>query len=81
MLDRLGLRKLNPAQPRIADAEGVNSAQHFSVPFERAFEKLECVNRGVNMIVDAASQIGVDVGDKEAFPGICLLYTSPSPRD
>ena len=41
MLDRLGLRKLNPAQPRIADGEGVNSAQHFSVPFERALKKLE----------------------------------------
>ena len=73
MLDRLGLRKLNPAQPRIADGEGVNSAQHFSVPFERAFEKLECVNRGINMIVDAASQIGIDVGDKEAFPGIATI--------
>ena len=73
MLDRLGLRKLNPAQPRIADGEGVTSAQHFSVPYERAFEKLEVVNRGVNMIVDAAAQIGVDVGDKEAFPGIATI--------
>ena len=55
MLDRLGLRKLNPAQPRIADEEGIRATAQFSVPFEKAFEKLECVNRGINMIVDAAS--------------------------
>ena len=73
MLDRLGLRKLNPAPPRIADGEGVANAQHFSVPFERAFVKLEVVNRGINMIVDAESQIGIDVGDKEAFPGIATI--------
>ena len=73
MLDRLGLRKLNPAQPRIADGEGVRAAAQVSIPYERAFEKLECVNRGINMIVDAASQIGIDVGDKEAFPGIATI--------
>ena len=73
MLDRLGLRKLNPAQPRIADTEGVQAAAQLSIPYERAFEKLECVNRGINMIVDAASQIGIDVGDKEAFPGIATI--------
>jgi HK97 family phage portal protein len=73
MLDRLGLRKLNPAQPRIADAEGIQAAAQFSIPYEKAFEKLEVVNRGINMIVDAAAQIGVDVGDKEAFPGIATI--------
>lgn len=73
MLERLGLRKLNPSQPRIADGEGIQASQQFSVPYERAFEKLEVVNRGVNMIVDAAAQISIDVGDKEAFPGIATI--------
>jgi HK97 family phage portal protein len=73
MLQRLGLRKLNPSQPRIADDQGLQGSQQFSVPFERAFEKLEVVNRGINMLVDASSQISVDVGDKEAFPGIATI--------
>ena len=73
MLDSLGLRKLNPAQPRISQLEGIQDASYKSVPYERAFEHLEVVNRGVNMIVDAASQIGVDVGDKEAFPGVATV--------
>ena len=73
MLDSLGLRKLNPAQPRISQSEGIQDASYKSVPYERAFEHLEVVNRGVNMIVDAASQIGVDVGDKEAFPGVATV--------
>jgi len=73
MLESLGIRKLNPSQPRIADAEGILAAAQFSVPYEKAFERLECVNRGVNMIVDSASQISMDVGDKEAFPGIATI--------
>ena len=44
MLESLGIRKLNPSQPRIADAEGILAATQFSVPYEKAFERLECVN-------------------------------------
>jgi len=61
------VQKLNPAQPIIAAAQGEQGSLTSTLPYERAFERLEVVNRGVNMIVDAASQIGIDVGDKEGF--------------
>lgn len=66
-------RKLNPAQPQIAASEGEQSSLIPSIPFEKAYEKLEVVNRGINMVVDSASQIGVDVGSKEAFPGVATI--------
>jgi len=66
-------RKFNPAQPQIAFSEGEQSSLVPSIPFEKAYEKLEVVNRGINMVVDAASQIGIDVGNKEAFPGIATI--------
>jgi len=67
------VQKLNPAQPIIAAAQGEQGSLTSTLPYERAFERLEVVNRGVNMIVDAASQIGIDVGDKETFPGIATI--------
>ena len=63
-------QKLNPAQPSIAAASGETSSIVPNIKFERAFEKLEAVNRGVNMIVDASAQFKIDVGEKESFPGI-----------
>ena len=63
-------QKLNPAQPSIAAASGETSSIVPNIKFERAFEKLEAVNRGVNMVVDAAAQFKIDVGEKESFPGI-----------
>jgi len=82
------VQKLNPAQPQIAAAQGSQGPLAPSIPYERAYERLEVVNRGVNMIVDAAAQINVDVGDKEAFPGVAtirhkklvtILNRSPNP--
>jgi len=67
------VQKLNPVQPQIAAAQGSQGQATPSLPYERAYERLECVNRGVNMIVDAASQINIDVGDKEAFPGVATI--------
>ncbi len=66
-------RKFNPAQPQIAASEGDQSSLIPTIPFEKAYEKLEVVNRGINMVVDAAAQIGIDVGDKESFPGIATI--------
>ena len=67
------VQKLNPAQPQIAASQGVQGPLAPSLPYERAYERLEVVNRGVNMVVDAAAQIDIDVGDKEAFPGIATV--------
>jgi HK97 family phage portal protein len=67
------VQKLNPAQPQIAASQGVQGPLAPSMPYERAYERLEVVNRGVNMIVDAAAQINMDVGDKESFPGVATI--------
>lgn len=67
------VQKLNPAQPQISAAEGSRGPLAPSMPYERAYERLEVVNRGVNMIVDAAAQINMDVGDKESFPGVATI--------
>ena len=67
------VQKLNPSQPQIAAAQGQQGPLAPSLPYERAYERLEVVNRGVNMVVDAASQINIDVGDKEAFPGVATI--------
>jgi len=54
--------KLNPAQPDIGgDIEGTK--EYYS-SYTAAYEQLEIVNRGVNMIVDDAAEIPVVVGDQ-----------------
>ena len=65
--------KFNPSQREISLEYGTQDALQPQVIFERAYDRLEVVNRGVNMIVDAASQINIDVGDKEAFPGVVTI--------
>ena len=72
-LFRNWVQKLNPSQPQIAAAQGSQGSLAPVITYQRAYDRLEVVNRGVNMIVDAASQINVDVGDKEAFPGIATI--------
>lgn len=52
--------KLNPAQPYF-DGKVESSREH-TVSYEKAYEDLEIVNRGVNMIVDDAAEINVKVG-------------------
>ena len=63
--------KLNPAQPLIARDEGLTlgTTENFT-NYANAYEQLEVVNRAVNMIVDDASEIPVDVGDKLALEPI-----------
>ena len=67
------VQKLNPSQPQIAAAQGSQGSLAPVITYQRAYDRLEVVNRGVNMIVDAASQINIDVGDKEAFPGVATI--------
>jgi HK97 family phage portal protein len=59
-LQAFGFTKLNPAQARIAQNYG-QSVATVPINFTAYYEKLGIVNRGVNMIVDAASQIDIIV--------------------
>jgi HK97 family phage portal protein len=52
--------KLNPAQPYYDHK--IEPSREKVVNYERAYEDLEIVNRGVNMIVDDASEIPISVG-------------------
>jgi len=52
--------KLNPAQPYFT--EKTISSREPTFSYERAYEDLEVVNRGVNMIVDDCAEIDVKVG-------------------
>ena len=56
-------RKLNPAQVEIGGGGPEPSSSPITT-FSAAYDQIEIVNRGVNMIVDDASQIPVTVGDQ-----------------
>lgn len=59
------VQKLNPAQERISQQEGATIyTQTNEVPYKAAFDKLESVNRGTNMIVTACSSLDFDIKDK-----------------
>ena len=58
--------KLNPAQEVIARHEGSFIGSDYQVSYANAFENLESVNRGVNMIVSACSSLEYDIKDKKA---------------
>ena len=52
--------KLNPAQPYFDHK--IESSREPTFSFERAYEDLEIVNRGVNMIIDDTAEINIKVG-------------------
>lgn len=56
--------KLNPAQEYISYENGTNLSTDSSINYRTAFNKLETVNRGVNMIVNACASLDYDVKDK-----------------
>lgn len=56
--------KLNPAQQEISREEGYNVGTTATVSYANAFNNLEVVNRGVNMVVSAAASLDYDVKDK-----------------
>lgn len=58
--------KLNPVQPYIEEKVVHTREQYES--YERAYEDLEIVNRGVNLIVDDCAEIDVSVGPQ--IPGV-----------
>tara|TARA_X000001382_G_scaffold76281_2_gene53313 strand:+ start:1167 stop:2345 length:1179 start_codon:yes stop_codon:yes gene_type:complete len=84
----LGVKeKLNPAQSY--DLGKVESSREHTVSYERMYEQLEVVNRGVNMIVDDTAEVPAIVSPFDTFPGIVkgvkrakvdtLLNKSPNP--
>lgn len=56
--------KLNPAQVRIAQDSGTRVSSDAPLTFQQAFERVEVVNRGTNMIVNACAGLDYDVKDK-----------------
>lgn len=56
--------KENPAQARIAEEAGSNVPSDAPITYRQAFEKLESVNRGTNMIVSASASLDYDIKDK-----------------
>lgn len=56
--------KLNPAQESISQGEGTASSTASEVGYSQAFNQIEAVNRGVNMIVSACSGLDYDIKDK-----------------
>jgi HK97 family phage portal protein len=80
--------KLNPAQYNIGGGT-TESSRESTLSYERAYEDLEIVNRGVNMIVDDVAEIHTLVSRDNAFRGVVpgikaskvetLLNKSPNP--
>jgi HK97 family phage portal protein len=59
--------KINPSQFLIGREEGFNITSRENVTnYRDAYEKLEVVNRSVNLVVDDVAEIPVDVGGKIA---------------
>ena len=71
LLDILGIaEKLNPAQDEIVDDYGeIHSPSSKHYTNQQAYEKIEVVNRGVNLIADSAAGMKLDVGDILEFSG------------
>ena len=77
--------KLNPAQYNIGGGK-TESSRESTLSYERAYEDLEIVNRGVNMIVDDVAEIHTLVNAfRGVIPGVkaskveTLLNKSPNP--
>lgn len=58
------IQKLNPAQVVISRDEGSSVDTTTIITYKQAFDKLESVNRGVNLIVNSCSGLDYDVKDK-----------------
>lgn len=56
--------KLNPAQVRIAQEAGTQIGTDAKITYFQSFQKLESVNRSVNMLVSATASLDYDVKDK-----------------
>jgi HK97 family phage portal protein len=68
-LTKMFSRKLNPSQPDIGG--NIEPSKEYIGTYTAAYEQLEIVNRGVNMLADDAAQIPVRV--YEAAPGKSMV--------
>lgn len=57
----LVIEKLNPAQERISQGEGLIVGSDGLVSYKTAFEKIEAVNRSVSMVINACASLDYDV--------------------
>jgi HK97 family phage portal protein len=65
LLDRLRLRFKWRGQPAIAEQEGDRvPSEERRIVFERAYKKIEVINRGTNLILDSAAEVDVSIGDR-----------------
>ena len=82
--------KLNPAQEDIVSNQGhSHSSSYTTISHQVSYNKLEVVNRGVNLITDSLADITVDIGDSLDYRVInervrvkklnALLNFSPNP--
>jgi HK97 family phage portal protein len=60
------VEKMNPAQYVISREEGSTISGDHIITYLQAFNKLETVNRGTNMIVSACSSLDFDIKDNKA---------------
>ena len=60
--------KLNPAQPYYD--RKIEPSREYTFSYERAYEDLEIVNRGVNMIVDDCAEINLKIGTQTSANSI-----------
>lgn len=58
-------QKLNPAQQLISREQGVFINTDSLITYNQAFDKLESVNRGVNMVVSGCSSLDYDIKEKK----------------
>jgi HK97 family phage portal protein len=58
------ITKLNPAQPMIQMESGTNIGSDGLLSYRSAFEKLESVSRGTNMIVNGCASLDFDIKEK-----------------
>ena len=70
MIDPIGWirEKLNPAQENIVDDFGTDVSPSVKLATNQdAYNKLEVVNRGVNLIVDSGAGIKMDIGESKNY--------------
>lgn len=66
--------KLNPSQSAIAEEAGTSVlTSKLGVKFNLAYEQLEVVRRGVDLVVNLTSEIDFDVKDKLDFVGFATI--------
>jgi phage portal protein BeeE len=66
--------KLNPAQEQIAWAEGDSvPTTKRGITFNNAYQNMEVVGRGVDLIVNSGAEVNFDVKEKLPFTGLSSL--------